>query len=353
MLVEREESLSSREGGSFVDVRDLRVHFKATISAGISAFSPEFEKLVRAVDGVSLTINRGEILSLVGESGSGKTTLGRSIVGLARPTSGEIVINGTPVNFHKRKALRTLWKTTQMIFQDPYSTFNPLSTIYDTLLVPVKKFKLAKSDEDGLRLVETALTEVGLNHAEIGPKYPNELSGGQRQRAAIARALIVQPKIIVADEPVSMLDVSLRAGILELLKVLNEKNNLTIIFITHDLAVAQYISDRIAVMYRGKIVELAKANEAIQSPLHPYTELLLRSAPRLKGAQGWSEKQEMVFRTVDQSKFKGCAFYPRCPLGMERCVEEEPQLVQVESGHYVSCHVRASGLGPKPQSLAE
>ncbi len=173
-------------------------------------------------------------------------------------------------------------------------------------------------------------------------KYPNELSGGQRQRAAIARALIVKPSIIVADEPVSMLDVSLRAGILELLKKLKEKNNLTVVFITHDLAVAQYISARIAVMYRGKIVEIAGSNEVIRSPIHPYTELLLRSAPKLKSEQGWSKEQEMTFRTVDQATFRGCAFYPRCPLGIDRCIHEEPELVQVANGHYVSCHVRST-----------
>ncbi len=339
MLVERKIDQDSHDG-VLIEIDDLYVHFKANYTSG--TVNLQDTKIVRAVDGINLRIDNGEILSLVGESGSGKTTLGRTIVGLSKPTSGQIFVAGKRVDFRKRDALRKLWKTTQMIFQDPYSSFNPLSTIYDALRVPVKKFKLAQTEEETRNLIEAALGDVGLDYDEIAKKYPNELSGGQRQRASIARALIVRPEIIVADEPVSMLDVSLRAGILELLKKLNEKNHLTIVFITHDLAVAQYISNRIAVMYRGKIVELAVAKDVIQSPAHPYTELLLRSAPRLRGEQGWSEKQELVFRTVDEATFRGCSFYPRCPLGIERCVVEEPKLVEIKQGHKAACHVRAA-----------
>jgi peptide/nickel transport system ATP-binding protein len=339
LLVEKQVAVGSSD--VLIDIRDLHVHFKASYAAtGVPGLSSE--KVVRAVDGITLPIKRGEIISLVGESGSGKTTLGRTIVGLSKPTSGTIILEGKEINFGKRKALRNLWKTTQMIFQDPYSTFNPLSTVVDALSIPVKKFQLAKNETETRKMIQETLYDVGLEFGDIEGKYPNELSGGQRQRASIARALIVQPEIIVADEPVSMLDVSLRAGILELLKKLNQKSNLTVVFIAHDLAVAQYIGDRIAVMYRGKIVELAEANELIRKPAHPYTELLLRSAPRLKGKQGWSETQEMTFRSVDQIKFKGCAFYPRCPLGFDRCVIEEPPLVEISDGHLASCHLRSA-----------
>jgi peptide/nickel transport system ATP-binding protein len=343
MLVERKVDQSTDD--ALIGIKDLYVHFKANYTSG--NVNLPTAKVVRAVDGINLKIDRGEILSLVGESGSGKTTLGRTIVGLAKPTSGQIVVDGKAVDFRKRDALRKLWKSTQMIFQDPYSSFNPLSTIYDALRVPVKKFKLANTEQETRKLIEKALVDVGLEFEDTAKKYPNQLSGGQRQRASIARALIVQPEIIVADEPVSMLDVSLRAGILELLTKLNEKNHLTLVFITHDLAVAQYISNRIAVMYKGKIVEIAEAKEVIQSPAHPYTELLLRSAPRLRGEQGWSEKQELVFRTVEEATFKGCSFYPRCPLGIEKCVSQEPRLVEIKKEHKVACYVRAASTEPE------
>jgi peptide/nickel transport system ATP-binding protein len=340
--------LTSSSSSSFretiVEVKDLRVYFEAKNEAGGAMISggPKRERVIKAVDGVSLSVNRGEVISVVGESGSGKTTLGRAIVALTKPTSGTIRVNGEDVNFHKRKNLKKLWQSTQMIFQDPYSTFNPLSTVYDTLETPLRKYKLVKTEHEAQRKIEDELQRVGLNALDIENKYPNQLSGGQRQRISIARAMIVGPKMIIADEPVSMIDVSLRAGILQLLKDLNQKEKLTIIFITHDLAVAQYISDRIAVMYRGRIVEIGRANEVINSPLHPYTELLLKSAPSLKGTSKWSEKQDTVFRSLDSRKFDGCRFYPRCPLGVEKCTQSEPQLLEAKPGHFVSCYVRGS-----------
>ena len=301
--------------------------------------------MVRAVDGVSLKVKRGEVISLVGESGSGKTTLGRATVALTKPTSGEVIIQGRRVDFGKRKELKSLWKKVQMVFQDPYSTFNPLSTVYDNLSTPLERFKLTSNNEETKKRIEAALEGVGLNPREVWDKYPNQLSGGQRQRISVARAMMVEPEVIVADEPVSMIDVSLRAGILELLRDLNRKGKLTIIFITHDLAVAMYISNRIAVMYRGKIVEMGSSTEIVDSPLHPYTGLLLKSAPRLKGEQTWSEEDTTILKTVDPDEFHGCSFYPRCPLGEEKCVPAEPELVEITRGHFVSCFVRESTLG--------
>ncbi|MDA4112596.1 MAG: ABC transporter ATP-binding protein [Thaumarchaeota archaeon] len=314
------------ENDSVLRVEDLRVHFQG-------------KKLVKAVDGVSLEIKRGEVISVVGESGSGKTTLGRTLVGLTRPTSGRILLDGKEIRIRDRKSLKGLWRRAQMIFQDPYSTFNPLCSVYDAIAIPVRKFDIADSDAEVRRIVEESLEKVGLNPAEMRGKYPNQLSGGQRQRASIARALVISPEIIIADEPVSMLDVSIRAGILDVLKNLNEKFGVTIIFITHDLAVADYISDSIAVMYRGKVVELAPSDALIEAPMHPYTELLLRSAPRLKGVRRWSETQDLMLKEVP-SEFPGCAFYPRCPISREGCTFTEPDLADVGRSHLAACFVR-------------
>ncbi len=319
-----------------IEIEDLSVHFEAYDELGLQR-----RKVIKAVDGVSASIQRGEILCVVGESGSGKTTLARAIVGLAKPISGRLVVDGKQVDFRRRRDLRELWKTTQMIFQDPYSTFNPLSSVFDALATPLRKFGLVRDDYDVRQRVERVLNHVGLKLSELEGKYPSQLSGGERQRAAIARALLVDPKVIIADEPVSMLDVSLRAGILDLLKVRRDQFGATIVFITHDLAVAQYLGDRIAVMYRGKIVELASSKELIGSPLHPYTELLLKSTPRLKGEQSWSEKQDISLRGVDAGKFTGCRFYSRCPIGTEVCVPEHPELKKAKDEHFVACYLRA------------
>ena len=309
-----------------LSIEDLHVHFGG-------------KKIVTAVDGINLKIKRGEVLSVVGESGSGKTTLGRTIVGLSRPTSGRIILDGNEIDSKNKKALKRLWKRTQMIFQDPYSTFNPLTSVYDSLTIPVRKFKLAKTPSEVRARVEDVLVRVGLDPAELEGKYPNQLSGGQRQRASIGRALVVEPEIIVADEPVSMLDVSLRAGILDLLKNLNEKLGVTLVFITHDLAVADYISNRIAVMYRGKVVELGPSHDIIDTPLHPYTELLLRSAPRLRGEMRWSEKQDLILKDTSKD-FQGCVFYPRCPISVDKCTTSEPPLVEIKKNHEAACYVR-------------
>ena len=322
---------------TIIQIQDVHVHFRVVPTAGILDLGG---KVVRAVDGVSLNIFRGEILSVVGESGSGKTTLGRTVVGLERPTYGKILVNGSEQKYG-RKNLKNLWQTTQMIFQDPYSTFNPLATVHETLMIPVRKFHLATTEETAIQKINEILDLVGLNGEELEGKYPTQLSGGQRQRLAIARSLVVGPQIIVADEPVSMLDVSLRAGILELIVNLNKKFGLTVLFITHDLAVAQYISDRIAVMYRGEIVELGPAQEVIQFPLHPYTELLLKSAPSVKGDQAWIKAPESPLRTIG-TNLAGCKFYGRCPVGVEKCAKARPQLEEVKSGHFVSCFVRGT-----------
>jgi peptide/nickel transport system ATP-binding protein len=344
MLVEVEMSQET----PVVEVRDLKVHFHVKNAPAGEVWSRH--DVVKAVDGVTLGIRRGEVISLVGESGSGKTTLGRAIIALTPPTSGEVFVEGRKIDYRKKSALKGLWKSMQMVFQDPYSTFNPLSTVLDNLSTPLRKFKIATGEGDLRKRVEDALSGVGLRPDEVLDKYPNQLSGGQRQRVSIARAMVVGPEVLIADEPVSMIDVSLRAGILQLLKELNLAKKLTIVFITHDLAVAQYLSDRIAVMYRGKIVEIGTSKDVVASPLHPYTQLLIKSAPRLRGEQSWNEADSNVLKSVDSYAFSGCAFYPRCPIGVDRCVTAEPALFEVTKGHFVSCFVRGnpSERGPTP-----
>jgi len=327
-----EENLNS---SPIIEIDDLHVHFNATNEIEISGVRGQ--KLIRAVDGVNLNVQRGEILSLVGESGSGKTTLGRTIVRLLKPTSGRIMVDGKRIDQLHGRGLRELWRTAQMIFQDPYSTFNPMNLALDSLTLPLQKFKLANSLDEAKAKIDAALSQVGLSYSDLDGKHPNQLSGGQRQRLAIARAVIVGPEVIIADEPVSMLDVSLRAGILDLIRELNSNLGVTVVFITHDLAVAEYISNRIAVMYKGRIAELAPSNELISSPHHPYTELLIKSVPRIREA-GWSSVTESSMRNVDWNTFRGCSFFPRCRYATDDCAVIAPSLKEETRAHYAACY---------------
>jgi len=322
-----------------VRLENVSVRFTTNLQADETSVARTRKTAVEALRNVSLDILPNEILSIVGESGCGKTTLCRTVIGLTRPTSGSIYVNEGRVNFGKSGELRKLWRTCQMIFQDPYSTFNPLSSIFDVMAIPLRKFGLAKTDAEIRRRMETVLAQVGLNYAELEGKYPTQLSGGQRQRLAIARALSIEPSVVIADEPVSMLDMSLRAGILDLLIELNKKQGVTVIFITHDIAVARYISHRIAVMYKGSVAELSSAKDLLDSPQHPYTQLLLSAAPRLKEKSNWSKELGVTLRNVDPDTV-GCKFYPRCPLGFDPCVAEVPSLAEVASNHRVACFAR-------------
>jgi len=292
-------------------------------------------RIVRALDGVSLDMYRGEILSLVGESGSGKTTLGRIIVGLEEPTSGIIEFHGERLQQYLKKGGLNRLKV-QMIYQDPYSSLDPRVKIGRQLMTPLILHGLAKRDE-ARSLVLEMLRYVGLTPPEeVAERYPHQLSGGQRQRVAIARAMLVKPELLVADEPVSMIDVSLRAGILELLRGFRDKYGLTILFITHDLSVARLISDRIAIMYLGKIVELGETREILENPLHPYTRALLSAVPSIHGRR--ITKLKITGEIPDASNIpRGCRFNPRCPFASEECRREEPGLTEVTRGHFVAC----------------
>jgi oligopeptide/dipeptide ABC transporter ATP-binding protein len=324
---------------SIVRLENVSVRFTTNLQADEAYLTPNRKTAVTALRNVNLDIIPNEILSIVGESGCGKTTLCRTVMGLTRPTSGNVYVNERRVNFGKSGELRKLWRTCQMIFQDPYSTFNPLSSIFDVMAVPLRKFGLVRTDEEIRQRMEKIFAQVGLNYTELEGKYPTQLSGGQRQRLAVARALSIEPSVIIADEPVSMLDMSLRAGILDLLIELNKNQGMTVIFITHDIAVARYISSRIAVMYKGSVVELASAKDLLDSPQHPYTQLLLSAAPRMKEKSNWSKELGEVLRNIDPDTV-GCKFYPRCPLGFDACVADVPTLEEVASYHLVSCFAR-------------
>ncbi len=297
------------------------------------------QRWVHALDGVSFSLAKGEILGLVGESGSGKSTAALNILGLIEPTEGKIIFNGANVsevlNSPQRLALR---RQIQIIFQDPYEALNPRQTVFSAIAEPIEVHKLAEDSEEKIEKVSAALNAAGLKPPEsFFDRYPQELSGGQRQRVVIAGALVLNPKLLVADEPVSMLDVSIRADILNLLRQLRDEHGISILYITHDLATAAFFTDRVAVMYLGKIVEIGPTGEVLGNPRHPYTQALLSVIP-VPNPRRRRKRVILVGETPNPIDLpSGCRFHPRCPLAFDQCPVTEPQLKDAGSNHEVAC----------------
>ena len=321
------------DDGPLLEVRNLVKHFY--VGGGLFGGSPG---VVRAVDGVSFAIRRGETLGLVGESGCGKTTTGRCILQLERPTSGEIVFEGQNLATLGEAELRPFRRRIQVIFQDPYSSLNPRMTVGQMLAEPLAVHGIVPDGARRAARVQELLRHVGLlpQHAH---RYPHQLSGGQRQRVGVARALAMEPALIVCDEPVSALDVSIQAQIINLLEDLQAEFGLTYLFIAHDLSVVRHISDRVAVMYLGKIVEIADRKSLYDSPLHPYTKALLAAVP-IPDPELEARRERVVLKGEVPSPLNpppGCVFHPRCPIAVERCSREVPELREILPGHWAAC----------------
>jgi len=321
-----------------VRVEDLKKYFPVQKSFLEQLFVRRMS-YVKAVDDVTFSIKKGEIFTLAGESGCGKTTTGRLVVRLLKPTSGKIFFNGPDITKFRGEELRLLRRKMQIIFQDPYASLNPRMRVGDAVEHPLEIHGLAEGEEKR-KMVLDVLGKVGLTPPEqFVNLYPHQLSGGQRQRVALARSIVLKPEFIVADEPVSMIDVSLRTTIIDLMLSFREELGITYLFITHDLAVAKYISDRIAVMYLGKIIEMSDKERLFLNPTHPYTQALLSAIPvpdpeRKRRMIGLEEEVPSAINIP-----LGCRFHPRCPNRKDECSEKEPRLIEIEKDHFVACHL--------------
>lgn len=315
-----------------VEVKNLKQYFNIRNSLGEKAF-------VKAVDDVTFNIYKGETIGLVGESGSGKTTLGRSILRIYDPTSGQIKFNGEDITKIKGSKLLVYRKKMQYIFQDPYASLDPRMTVSDIIGEPLDIHKITSSKSERADRIRELMSLVGLN-TEHASRYPHEFSGGQRQRIGIARAIAVEPEFIVCDEPVSALDVSIRAQIINTLEEMQDKLNLTYLFISHDLGVVRHTCDRVGVMYLGHIVELVEAEELYKNPLHPYTQALLTAMPEPNPDIAKNRNRIILSGEIPSpvNPPSGCTFRTRCPYAKEICAKESPKLLDYGNEHFVSCH---------------
>ena len=322
-----------------IEARGLVKHFPLKLSFFKTMVSKEIP-YVHAVDDVSFKILRGEIFGLVGESGCGKTTTGRLLLRLIEPTAGEILFNDVDVtSINSEREMKALRRKMQIIFQDPYESLSPRMSVLDIVAEPLRIQKVTESEDELMERVVGALEELDLTPPEeFMYRFPHELSGGQRQRVAIARAFVLKPEFLVADEPVSMLDASIRTEVLRLLLGLLEKFHSSFLYITHDVALARYMCNRMGVMYLGKIVEKGLTEKVIHEPLHPYTEALIAAVPV---PDPTARRIEVVIKGEVPSAINiptGCRFHTRCPYGWDTCRKEEPPLVEIEKGRYVACH---------------
>jgi oligopeptide transport system ATP-binding protein len=317
-----------------LDVRGLTMHFPITEGIVLSRKAGD----VKAVDGVDFTIGRGETLGLVGESGCGKTTTGRCILRLEKPTAGQVLYDGRDVARMERGELTRLRRRMQVIFQDPYSSLNPRMKVGDIIGEPIKVHGVERDARRRQARVRDLLAVCGLD-PKFADRYPHEMSGGQRQRVGIARALALDPEFIVCDEAVSALDVSIQAQVVNLLEDLRERFRLTYLFIAHDLSVVRHLCQRVAVMYLGRIVEMAESDELFDNPLHPYTQALLSAVPipdpRIEAARAFRVTKGEVPSPINPPS--GCVFHPRCPMAVAGCSQTRPALRELRPGHWVAC----------------
>lgn len=318
---------------TLIDLQNLNKIF--TFTSGI--FNSQ-NRIVHAVQSINLQIWKGETLGLVGESGCGKSTLARLIVGLENPSSGFIFFQGDDISSYDKRAMKIYRRNVQLIFQDPYSSLNPRKSAISMVKEPLIIHRSGNSDERRRQAMEL-MEKVGLS-AEQANRYPHEFSGGQRQRIGIARALILQPQLIIADEPVSALDVSVQAQILNLLKDLKQDFGLTYLFISHDLNVIRHMADRVAVMYLGQVVELAENKDIYESPLHPYTQLLLSAVPDCNPRK--KRKKVIIKDEIGHGGNRGCNFQDRCPYKLPLCKEQQPVLQEVNKQRFCACHLAGS-----------
>ncbi len=338
----RQMPIDGKDAGPLLAISDLKVHF---------ALSGRNKGVVKAVDGVTIDIRAGETLGLVGESGCGKSTLGRAILRLSEPTSGQVLYRNRDLAHLSKKAMREHRRHLQIIFQDPYASLNPRMTVGQIVGEPLDTFRLARGREAEQR-VQELLETVGLSKRFI-KRYPHEFSGGQRQRIGIARALAVDPEFIVADEPISALDVSIQAQIMNLLEKLQREKNLTYLFISHDLRAIRHVSDRVAVMYLGKLVEIAEAKIIYADPLMPYTKALISAVP-VPDPKIEAARRRIVLEGDVPSPINpppGCRFHTRCPYMIQACKETIPPLVEIKPNHYAAC-IRISPEQPAIEKVA-
>ena len=334
-------SAATQSEDIILEVKNLKMYFP--VGSGFLSRKPV--GYVKAVDDVSFTVKRGETLGLVGESGCGKTTTGRCILQLYKPTAGQVIFDGQDLTSMNTKTMRGMRREMQVIFQDPYSSLNPRMTAGNIIGEPLIVHGLVANKMEYRNKVADLLTNVGLN-PYMADRFPHEFSGGQRQRIGVARALSVSPKFIVADEPVSALDVSIQAQIINLLEDLQEQFNLTYLFIAHDLSVVRHISDRVGVMYLGHLVEMAERNEIYRNPIHPYTKALLSAVPIPDPVLDAQRERVLLTGEVPSplNPPSGCVFHPRCPAANDTCSQILPELREVETDHYSAC-ILSTGYG--------
>jgi oligopeptide/dipeptide ABC transporter ATP-binding protein len=324
------------EESSCLEIQDLSVRFQRKYG-----LAGQHVKIVNALFHVNFLVRRGEMLAIAGESGSGKSTLARCILKLTQPTSGTIKFNGADVTKIKGKALQDYRRDVQIVYQDPYESLNPRHSVLTTISLPLTHLTDTRGEAKIREIVASLLTDVGLDPERVMHRYPHELSGGERQRVNIARALASNPKLLVADEPITMLDATQRRNILDLLIQLKQKRNLTVILITHDLASA-LVSDRILLLYVGRAVELGPSEQVLSKPHHPYAELIRLATPRLerkpKGVRSAQEEYPLTYIEESEKVRTGCVFKPRCKYGTDRCTQAEPPLEEKSTSHFAACY---------------